>query len=98
RVRRRVARLRVRPGGHPPATGPNAGLRRKWPNPMAQYWTLIQVRSLTTVSVMSTATGTVRVAVDTLAPHINKAMNALDAAARKTSLEAPLLELVRTRA
>lgn len=47
---------------------------------------------------MSTATGTVRVAVDTLAPHINKAMNALDAAARKTSLEAPLLELVRTRA
>jgi AhpD family alkylhydroperoxidase len=48
--------------------------------------------------VMSTATGTVRVPVDTLAPHINKAMNALDAASRKTQLEAPLLELVRTRA
>lgn len=47
---------------------------------------------------MSTATGTVRVAVDTLAPHMNKAMNALDAAARKTQLESSLLELVRTRA
>ena len=40
----------------------------------------------------------VRLAVDELAPHINKAMNALDAAARKVSLEAPLLELVRARA
>jgi AhpD family alkylhydroperoxidase len=47
---------------------------------------------------MSTATGTVRIAVDTLAPHMNKAMNALDAASRKTQLEAPLLELVRLRA
>jgi AhpD family alkylhydroperoxidase len=36
--------------------------------------------------------------VDTLAPHINKAMNALDAASRKTSLEPSLLELVRARA
>jgi AhpD family alkylhydroperoxidase len=45
-----------------------------------------------------TAAGTVRLAVDELAPHINKAMNALDAAARKVSLEAPLLELVRARA
>jgi AhpD family alkylhydroperoxidase len=40
----------------------------------------------------------VRLAVDTLAPHMNKAMNALDAAVRKTQLEAPLLELVRARA
>jgi AhpD family alkylhydroperoxidase len=40
----------------------------------------------------------VRLAVDTLAPHINKAMNALDAAARKTQLEPGLLELVRARA
>jgi len=40
----------------------------------------------------------VRLAVDELVPHINKAMNALDAAARKVSLEAPLLELVRLRA
>src|SRR6185437_16667397 len=40
----------------------------------------------------------VRLAVDELVPHINKAMNALDAAARKVSLEAPLLELVRARA
>ncbi|HZP51416.1 carboxymuconolactone decarboxylase family protein [Actinocrinis sp.] len=40
----------------------------------------------------------VRLAVDELVPHINKAMYALDAAARKISLEAPLLELVRTRA
>jgi AhpD family alkylhydroperoxidase len=47
---------------------------------------------------MSTATGTVRIAVDTLAPHMNKAMNALDAASRKTQLETPLLELVRLRA
>ena len=45
-----------------------------------------------------TATTTVRLAVDTLAPHINRAMNSLDAAARKTELEAPLLELVRLRA
>jgi AhpD family alkylhydroperoxidase len=40
----------------------------------------------------------IRVAVGDLAPHINKAMNALDAASRKTRLEAGLLELVRTRA
>lgn len=40
----------------------------------------------------------VRNAVDDLVPHVNKAMNALDAAARKISLEAPLLELVRLRA
>ncbi|MFC7550647.1 carboxymuconolactone decarboxylase family protein [Plantactinospora sp. GCM10030261] len=39
-----------------------------------------------------------RLAVDTLAPHIDKAMNALDAASRQTRLEAPLLELVRARA
>jgi AhpD family alkylhydroperoxidase len=39
-----------------------------------------------------------RLAVDTLAPHINKAMNALDAASRKTALEAPLPDLVRARA
>ncbi|MBI1757925.1 MAG: carboxymuconolactone decarboxylase family protein [Actinobacteria bacterium] len=45
-----------------------------------------------------TTTPTIRVAVDDLAPHINEAMNALDAAARKTHLEAPLLELVRARA
>ena len=37
-------------------------------------------------------------AVDTLAPHINKAMNALDAESRKTRLEVSLLELVRARA
>ncbi|MER7891653.1 carboxymuconolactone decarboxylase family protein [Micromonospora sp. NPDC094482] len=40
----------------------------------------------------------VRVAVGDLAPHIEKAMNALDAAARRTQLEAGLLELVRARA
>lgn len=39
-----------------------------------------------------------RLAVDELAPHINKAMNALDAASRKTQLESSLLELVRARA
>jgi AhpD family alkylhydroperoxidase len=40
----------------------------------------------------------VRLAVDDLAPHITKAMNSLDAAARRTTLEKPLLELVRARA
>jgi AhpD family alkylhydroperoxidase len=40
----------------------------------------------------------IRLAVDKLAPHINKAMNALDDASRRTSLEASLLELVRSRA
>jgi AhpD family alkylhydroperoxidase len=40
----------------------------------------------------------VRLAVDELAPHINRAMNALDAASRKVSLESSLLELVRARA
>lgn len=47
---------------------------------------------------MTTETTTVRLAVDTLAPHINKAMNALDAASRRTTLESSLLELVRARA
>ncbi|WP_020525391.1 carboxymuconolactone decarboxylase family protein [Catelliglobosispora koreensis] len=39
-----------------------------------------------------------RLAVDKLAPHINKAMNALDTASRKTTIEPALLELVRLRA
>ncbi|MEH1125995.1 carboxymuconolactone decarboxylase family protein [Micromonospora sp. CPCC 206061] len=47
---------------------------------------------------MTTTTGTVRLAVDTLAPHINRAMNSLDAASRKTDLEPVLLDLVRARA
>jgi AhpD family alkylhydroperoxidase len=50
------------------------------------------------MTTVSSGTATVRLAVDELAPHINKAMNALDAAARRVSLEAPLLELVRARA
>ncbi|MFI9100063.1 carboxymuconolactone decarboxylase family protein [Streptomyces fildesensis] len=40
----------------------------------------------------------VRLPVDTLAPHINRALNSLDAASRKVSLEPSLLELVRARA
>jgi AhpD family alkylhydroperoxidase len=40
----------------------------------------------------------VRLAVDELAPHINKAMNALEAASRRISLEPALQELVRARA
>ncbi len=40
----------------------------------------------------------VRLPVDTLAPHINRALNSLDAASRKVSVEADLLELVRARA
>jgi AhpD family alkylhydroperoxidase len=40
----------------------------------------------------------VRLAVDELAAHINKAMNALDAASKKISLPESLQELVRLRA
>ena len=47
---------------------------------------------------MDTVAPSVRLAVDDLAPHISKAMNALDAASRRTKLETSLLELVRTRA
>ncbi|HEU5110314.1 MAG TPA: carboxymuconolactone decarboxylase family protein [Micromonosporaceae bacterium] len=43
-------------------------------------------------------TDTSRLAVDTLAPHVSKAMTALDAAAKHNSLEDPLLELVKLRA
>jgi AhpD family alkylhydroperoxidase len=45
-----------------------------------------------------TTSPAVRVAVDELAPHIAEAMEALDAASRKTQLEPALLELVRIRA
>lgn len=52
-----------------------------------------------TISTPATSSaGSVRLAVDELAPHINKAMNALDAAARQVHLEPALLELVRARA
>lgn len=40
----------------------------------------------------------IRLAVDELVPHLNKRMDALDTAADKVSLDAGLLELVRTRA
>jgi AhpD family alkylhydroperoxidase len=40
----------------------------------------------------------VRLTIDDLAPHINRAMAALDTAARRVSLEPGLLDLVRTRA
>lgn len=46
----------------------------------------------------SAQTSTIRLAVDELAPHISDAMEALDAASRKTQLEPSLLELVRARA
>jgi AhpD family alkylhydroperoxidase len=52
---------------------------------------------MTTSDTTSTDT-TIRLAADKLAPHITDAMGALDTASRQTSLEAPLLELVRTRA
>ena len=45
-----------------------------------------------------TTSNTIRSAVDELVPHMMKAMNALELASRKTSLEAPLQELVRARA
>jgi AhpD family alkylhydroperoxidase len=53
---------------------------------------------MTTHTGSETTPGAARLAVDELAPHMNRAMNALDAASRKTSLEASLLELVRARA
>jgi AhpD family alkylhydroperoxidase len=40
----------------------------------------------------------VRLPVDELVPHMNKAMNALEAASRRASVEPGLLELVRARA
>jgi len=49
-------------------------------------------------SQLATTSNTVRSAVDELAPQINKAMNALEAASRKSRIEAPLQELVRARA
>ena len=49
-------------------------------------------------SQLVTTSNTVRSAVDELAPQINKAMNALEAASRKSRIEAPLQELVRARA
>jgi AhpD family alkylhydroperoxidase len=45
-----------------------------------------------------TTTIPVRLAVDELAPHMAKALNSLDAASRRVSLEPALLELVRLRA
>jgi AhpD family alkylhydroperoxidase len=40
----------------------------------------------------------IRLSVDVLSPATNRAMASLDAASRKNGLEAPLQELVRTRA
>jgi AhpD family alkylhydroperoxidase len=56
------------------------------------------VAPMTTETVATTSPADIRLAVDDLAPHINRAMNSLDAASRKTSLEPSLLELVRARA
>jgi len=58
---------------------------------------------MTTETVPGTGTSepvapAVRLAVDELVPHVNRAMNALDAASRKSSLEPALVELVRARA
>ncbi len=62
----------------------------------------MQVRIARNVVGMSTQTPTptvpIRLAVDDLAPRLAKAMNALEAASRDTSLEGSLQELVRTRA
>jgi len=40
----------------------------------------------------------IRLAVDKLAPHLNRAMNALDRAVHEVGLERSLVELVKTRA
>jgi AhpD family alkylhydroperoxidase len=53
---------------------------------------------MTNTTITAPATAQPRLAVDELAPHINKAMNGLDAASRRTVLEPALLELVRARA
>jgi AhpD family alkylhydroperoxidase len=53
----------------------------------------------TETSTSLTVTGPpIRLAVDELSPATNRAMASLDAASRKSDLEAPLQELVRTRA
>jgi AhpD family alkylhydroperoxidase len=52
----------------------------------------------TTEAPTSFASWSIRLAVDTLAPRQNKAMNALDDASRRTQLDPVLLELVRARA
>ena len=57
------------------------------------------VRSVTTDTHPATARRhAVRLAVDKLVPHINRAMNAMDKAAHDVSLETGLVELVKTRA
>jgi AhpD family alkylhydroperoxidase len=54
---------------------------------------------MTTELTTETMTGPdIRLAVDVLSPATNRALNSLDAASRKNTLEAPLQELVRTRA
>jgi AhpD family alkylhydroperoxidase len=60
--------------------------------------TATDAQGATTESAAARVVPPVRLAVDRLAPHINRAMNALDAASREVGLEAPLLELVRARA
>jgi AhpD family alkylhydroperoxidase len=59
--------------------------------------TLAQTTPTESASQLVTTSNTVRSAVGELAPQM-KAMNALEAASRKTRIEAPLLELVRARA
>jgi AhpD family alkylhydroperoxidase len=53
----------------------------------------------TETSTLQTLSGPpIRLAVDELSPATNRAMASLDVASRKSDLEAPLQELVRTRA
>jgi AhpD family alkylhydroperoxidase len=59
--------------------------------------TLAQTTPTESTSQLVTTSNTVRSAVGELAPQM-KAMNALEAASRKTRIEAALLELVRARA
>ncbi len=57
------------------------------------------VRSVTTNTHPGPRVDTpVRLAVDKLVPHINRAMNAMDKAVHDVSLETGLVELVKTRA
>ena len=79
--------------------------RQNWTCDFSKNWLYIRgqcvatVRSMTIDAHAAQHVGTpIRLAVDKLAPHINRAMNALDKAARDVSLEVGLLELVRTRA
>jgi AhpD family alkylhydroperoxidase len=94
---------------HEPSTSArwawSPAVQRDWTGEISQNWLYIRANLLATVRSMTIDThaaqriGTpIRLAVDKLAPHINRAMNALDKAVHEVSLETSLVELVKARA